>query len=88
VIVPLLIYSRRIPNFPIPYLLLTAFGAFLLPRRDAMFGLSQLIAWGNFRPFLGWILVRDAVCVVGFAIAVYLLEPQLLFSLVRRSPWL
>jgi membrane protease YdiL (CAAX protease family) len=88
VVVPLLIYFRGIPNLPIPYVLLTAFGAFLLLRRDAMFSLSQLASWGNFRPFLAAILIRDAVCIVGLGIAVYLLAPQLLFSLIPRSPWL
>jgi len=88
VVVPLLIYYRRIPNLPIPYLLLIAFGAFLLLRRDPAFHLSQLTAWGDIRPFLSAILVRDAVCLVGLGIAVYLLAPQLLFSLIRRSPGL
>jgi membrane protease YdiL (CAAX protease family) len=73
---------------PIPYLLLTAFLAFLLLRRDSTFDLSQLIAWGNIRPFLTAILIRDAVCLVGLGIAVYFLAPQMLFSLIRRSPWL
>src|SRR5713101_1046711 len=88
VIVPLLIYYRRIPNLPIPYLLSTAFLAFLLLRRDSTFDLSQLTQWGNIRPFLATILVRDAVCLVGLGIAVYFLAPQLLFSLIRRSPQL
>lgn len=88
VVVPLLIYYRRIPNLPIPYLLITAFGAFLLLRRDATFGLSQLTHWGNVQPFLTTILIRDAVCLVGLGIAVYLMAPQLLFSLIRRSPGL
>jgi uncharacterized protein len=88
VVVPLLIYYRGIPNLPIPYILLTAFGAFLLLRSDATFSLSQLTSWGNFRPFLTAILIRDAVCIVGLGIAVYLLAPQLLFSLIRRSPGL
>lgn len=88
VVVPLLIYYRRIPNLPIPYVLLTAFGAFLLLRRDATFRLSQLTSWGNFRPFLTSILIRDAICIVGLAMAVYFLAPQLLFSLIRRSPGL
>jgi membrane protease YdiL (CAAX protease family) len=88
VIVPLLIYYRRIPNLPIPYLLIIALMAFLLLRRDATFDLSQLTHWGNIRPFLSTILIRDAVCVIGLGIAVYFLAPQLLFSLIRRSPWL
>ena len=88
VVVPLLIYYRRIPNLPIPYLLITAFGAFLLLRRDATFGLSQLTHWGNDQPFLATILIRDAVCLAGLGIAVYFMAPQLLFSLIRRSPGL
>jgi membrane protease YdiL (CAAX protease family) len=88
VIVPLLICYRRIPNLPIPYLLIIALMALLLLRRDSTFDLSQLIAWGNIRPFLNTILIRDALCIVGLGIAVYFLAPQLLFSLIRRSPWL
>jgi membrane protease YdiL (CAAX protease family) len=88
VVVPLLIYYRDIPNLPIPYVLLIALGAFLVLRRDATFRLSQLTSWGNFRPFLTSILIRDAICIVGLAIAVYFLAPQLLFSLIRRSPGL
>ena len=88
VIVPLLIYCRRIPNLPIPYLLFIALLAFLVLRTDPSFSLSQLTAWGNIRPFLAAILIRDAVCLAGLGIAVYFLAPQLLFSLVRRSPGL
>ena len=86
VIVPLLIYYRRIPNLPIPYLLITAILAFLVLWSDPAFKLSRLAAWGNFRPFLSTILIRDAVCLVGLGIAAYFLAPQLLFSLIRRSP--
>ena len=88
VIVPLLIYYRRIPNLPIPYLLLIALLAFFLLRSDPTFRLSQLTHWGNIRPFLPTVLIRDAVCVAGLGIAVYFLAPQLLFSLIRRSAWL
>jgi hypothetical protein len=88
VVVPLLIYYRRIPNLPISYLLITAALAFLVLWGDPGFDLSRLIAWGNFRPFLSSILIRDAVCLVGLGIAVYLLAPQLLFSLIRNSPQL
>jgi uncharacterized protein len=88
VIVPLLIFYRRIPNLPIPYLLIIALLAFLVLRSDPTFSLSRLAIWGNIRPFLATILIRDAACLVGLGIAVYLLAPQLLFSLIRRSPWL
>jgi membrane protease YdiL (CAAX protease family) len=88
VIVPLLIYYRRIPNWPIPYLLFIALLAFLLLRSDPTFRLSQLFSWSKLRPFLPMLLIRDAVCVLGLGIAVYFLAPQLLFSLIRRSPLL
>lgn len=87
VIVPLLVYYRRIPNLPIPYLVVTALLAFLLLWRDPAFNLSQLASWGNARAFLTTILIRDAVFLVGLGIAVYLLAPQLLFSLIWSSPW-
>jgi membrane protease YdiL (CAAX protease family) len=88
VIIPLLIYYRRIPNLPIPYLLCIALVAFLLLRSDPTFRLSQLSSWGNIRPYLTTILIRDAVCILGLGIAVYFLAPQLLFSLIRRAPLL
>ena len=88
VIVPLLIYYRRIPNLPIPYLLITALLAFFVLRSDPTFSLSHLTGWGNAGQFLRTILIRDAVCLVGLGIAVYVLAPQLLFSLIRRSPLL
>jgi membrane protease YdiL (CAAX protease family) len=88
VVVPLLIYYRRIPNLPIPYLLAIALLAFLVLRGDPTFDLSQLTHSGNIRPFLSTILIRDAVCLAGLGMAVYLLAPELLFSLIRRSPWL
>jgi membrane protease YdiL (CAAX protease family) len=86
VVVPLLIYCRRIPNLPIPYLLITATLAFLVLWRDPAPNLLRIAAWGNIRPFLSTILIRDAFCLVGLGIAVYLLAPQLLFSLIRHSP--
>ena len=86
VILPLLIYYRRIPNLPIPYLLVITLLAFLLLWRDPAFNVSQLASWGNARAFLTKILIRDAVCLVSLGIAVYLLAPQLLFSLIRSSP--
>jgi membrane protease YdiL (CAAX protease family) len=86
VTVPLLIYYRRIPNLPIPYLLIIATLALLVLWRDPGFNLSRLAAWGNVRPLLSSILIRDGVCLVGLGVAVYFLAPQLLFSLMRNSP--
>ncbi len=86
VIFPLLVYYRWIPNLPIPYLLFIALLAFLLLWRDPAFNVSQLASWGKAGAFLSKILIRDAVCLVGLGMAVYLLAPQLLFSLIRSSP--
>jgi uncharacterized protein len=85
---PLLIYFRRIPNLPIPYLLAAALVAFLLLRADPAFSMAQLSYWGNFRPHLSTVLIRDAICLVFLSLAVYLFAPQLLFSLIKRSPLL
>jgi hypothetical protein len=84
--VSLFFYYIRIPILPIPYLLIIALLGFLVLRSDPTFRLSQLTVWGNARPILTTILIRDAVCLIGLGIAVYLLAPQLLFSLIRRSP--
>jgi membrane protease YdiL (CAAX protease family) len=88
--IPLLIYFRRIPNLPIPYLLVAGFISFFLLRCDPRFPAAQLFSWGNYRPFLSSILIRDAICLVFLSLAVCLLAPQYLFSLIRRSPslWL
>jgi len=85
---PLLIYFRRIPNLPIPYLLAAAFVAFLLLRGDSTFPMVQLTSWGNFRSYLRTILIRDAICLLFLSIAIYFLAPQYLFSLIKRSPLL
>jgi uncharacterized protein len=87
---PLLIYFRRLPNYPIPYLLIVAILAFLVLRSDPTFNPAQFTSWGNIRPFLSAILIRDAFCLILLGIAVRLFAPQLLFSLFKRSPalWL
>ena len=88
VVFPLLIYFRKLPNLPIPYLLVAAVASFLLLRSDPSFPFPILSTWGNVRPFVRHLLVRDAVCLLGLAVAVRLFAPHLLFSLVRRSPLL
>jgi membrane protease YdiL (CAAX protease family) len=84
--VPVLIYYRRIPNFPIPYLLVGATAAFLLLKHDPTFDSAQLFAWGNARAYLAPMLLRDAVCLLLLGFAVRFLAPDLLFSLVKKSP--
>jgi membrane protease YdiL (CAAX protease family) len=85
---PLLIKYRVVPNYPIPYLVAGALAAFFLLRNHAAFDSSRLLAWGNYRPFLPGILVRDLACVAAMGVAVRIFAPDLLFSLVKQRPGL
>jgi len=84
--VPLLIYYRVLPNLPIPYLLLAGLVTFLLLRSDPTFDSLRLSAWGDLRVQLLPLLVRDAVFLVLLGLSVRLFAPELLFSLIKRSP--
>jgi membrane protease YdiL (CAAX protease family) len=84
--VPVLIYYRRIPNLPIPYLLVGAIAAFFLLKHDRTFDSAQLFAWGNARSYLVPMLLRDAVCLLFLGLAVRFFAPDLLFSLVKKAP--
>lgn len=90
VALPLLIYFRRLPNLPIPYLLAAALVSFLVLRADPAFPLAKVTSWGNYRPFLSAILIRDALCLILLGLAVRFFAPQYLFALIKRSPslWL
>lgn len=85
---PLLIKYRLIPNFPIHYLVVTGIVIFFILRHDASFDSSRLFAWGNYRPFLKWILLRDVICLALLGVAVRLFAPELLFSLIKQRPGL
>jgi membrane protease YdiL (CAAX protease family) len=82
---PLLIYFRVLPNYPIPYLLVTALAAYLVLRVDPSFHFGRP-TWSALRPFIGPLLLRDVVFLVLLGIAVWIFRPDLLFSLVKRSP--
>jgi len=82
---PLLIYFRVLPNYPIPYLLAVALAAYLLLRLDPGFRFGPP-AWNTLRPYLRPLLLRDALLLVLLGIAVWIFRPDLLFSLVKRSP--
>jgi membrane protease YdiL (CAAX protease family) len=86
VVIPLLIYYRRLPNAPIPYLLVAGICAFVFLRHDPTFDQSRLFSWGHVGPFVLPLLVRDAIFLVFLGLAVWLFAPELLFSLVRRAP--
>lgn len=86
VLVPVLIYYRVLPNAPISYLLLAGLCAFLVLRHDPTFDPSRLFSWGNVRPFVLPLLLRDAIFLVFLGVAAGLFAPDLLFSLVKRAP--
>ena len=82
---PLLIYFRVLPNYPIPYLLAVAFAAYLFLRLDPGFRFGPP-AGNTLRAYLRPLLLRDALLLVLLGIAVWIFRPDLLFSLVKRSP--
>ena len=86
VLIPLLIYKRVLPNLPIPFLLVMALVAFLRLRHDTQFDTSRLWNAGAAWQHLGPVLLRDAVLLVILGIAAWQWKPELLFSLVKRSP--
>ncbi len=86
VAIPLLIYYRLLPNLPIPYLLIAALAAFLVLRGDPTFDFAHLTSWNNTRSQLLPLLVRNGVLLVLLGLAVRIFAPELLFSLIKRSP--
>ena len=84
--IPLLIYFRILPNLPILYLLIAGLAVLLVLRYDATFDSRRLFTWGHLRPYLGTLLMRDAFCLAVLAVGVRVFAPELLFSLVKRTP--
>jgi hypothetical protein len=84
--VPLLIYYRVIPNFPIPYLLLAGLAVLLILRNDPSFDSTRLTTWDNAHARIVPLLLRDAVFLVILGLGVRIFAPQLLFSFVKRAP--
>jgi CAAX protease family protein len=84
--VPLLLYFRILPNYPIPFLLAAAIGAFFWLRHDPGFDAARLFVWGSAERYLIPLLLRDVVFLVLLGIAVRVFAPQLLFSLIKRAP--
>jgi uncharacterized protein len=83
---PLLIYFRVLPNLPIPYLLVGGLVVLVVLHHDPTFDSRKLFTWGHVRPFLGTLLMRDAVCLTVLGVGVRLFASELLFSLLKRTP--
>lgn len=84
--VPLLIYYRLVPSFPIPYLLLAGLAVFLFLRHDPSFDSTRLTNWDNVHSRLVPLLLRDAVFLVILGLGVRIFAPQVLFSLAKGAP--
>jgi len=89
-ILPGLLYRRVLPNFPIPILIGVAVIALLIARRFPNFSLERLFQWSGARAHALSILARDLFLMGALGIAVWRFAPELLFSLVRKTPilWL
>src|SRR5271168_683544 len=85
---PLLIYWGVLPDWPVALLLLVVCGTFLVLRRDASFDQRQLIRFEGVRKGIPPILLRDVLLMVLLGLVVWWWRPDLLFSLIKRSPWL
>jgi uncharacterized protein len=83
---PLLIYCRLLPNLLFPYLLFAGFFAYVVLYRDPNFDSTRLFSLKGISHNLPELHVRDAVFLVLLGLAVRLFAPELLFSLVKRSP--
>ena len=86
VAIPLFIHYRLLPNAPIPYLFVAGIGAFVLLRHDSTFDQSSLFSWGHVGRLVLPLLLRDVIFLAFLGVAVWLFAPELLFSMLRRSP--
>lgn len=84
--VPLLIYLRVLPNWPIPFLLLVAGWAFYMLPRDGSLDLDGLWRFSGVRERIWPLLLRDVFLMGLLGLTVWWCKPQLLFSLIKRSP--
>jgi uncharacterized protein len=89
-LIPALLYRRLLPNFPIPILIAVALLALLIAQRFPNFSLRRLFEWSRARSHAFQILARDLFFMAALGIAVWRFAPELLFSLVRKTPilWL
>jgi membrane protease YdiL (CAAX protease family) len=83
---PLLIYWGVLPDWPVALLLIVVGVAFIVLRRDATFDQRRLVRWEGVRKGIGALLIRDVLLMVLLGLGVRLWRPDLLFSLIRRSP--
>jgi membrane protease YdiL (CAAX protease family) len=86
--VPMLIYERILPNWPIPFLLLALAWALLVLHRDTTFDRRVLMQHAGVGPGLRAILRRDVPLLLLLGLMFWLATPRLLFSLIKSAPML
>src|SRR5579884_2011888 len=86
IFLPLFIHYGVLPNAPVPSLLLMAFVFGLVVWGDATFDRSCLLNVPAARRKLLPVLLRSAFLCLALGVAVWWWKPQLLFSLIKRSP--
>jgi len=88
VAVPILMYERVLPNWPIPFLLLAMIWALLILRGDLSFDQELLARRAGMGDGLRRVLRRDIPLLALLGLAVWLAAPRFLFSLVKMAPGL
>ena len=88
VAVPVLMYERVLPNWPIPFLLLAVIWVLLVLRGDSSFDQQLLVRRAGVGEGFRKLLLRDMPLLVLLSLAVWLAAPRLLFSLVKIAPGL
>jgi len=86
--VPMLMYERILPNWPIPFLLCVAIWALVVLWRDAAFDRRGLVRLARIQAELWWPLLRDIPLLLLLGLGVRLFASEMLFSLIRRAPLL
>jgi len=87
VTLPLAFRFKPFPFPPIPALWLVATYCFLRLWSDASFDRRRLWSPAAFPPLASQIFLIFLAIALGVGLSVYFLQPQMLFSFVRRAPW-
>jgi uncharacterized protein len=88
VAVPVLIYERVLPNWPIPFLLVAAIWALVVLWSDTTFDQRRLFSLAHIQQELWRPLLWDIPLLVLLGLAVRLFAPEMLFSSIWRAPML
>lgn len=88
--IPLLLYLRILPNYPIPILVVFALGVGVFLRWDPTFTGHAFWNWPGFRECLPRVLARSGILCGVLGLGVYWFAPHLLFSFPKANPrlWL